>query len=171
MTELITRRLELRRWREDDLDEYAPIIADPEVTRYIGGPLDRATGWRQIAMFIGHREIRGWTNSAVIERASGRLIGRGGLWQPDGWPGLEVGWILARGAWGRGYATELGQAVRDHAFGELGMAHLISLIHPDNAASIRVAEKIGSKIEGEHDLNGTPHLIYGQDRRIPGPVM
>jgi RimJ/RimL family protein N-acetyltransferase len=83
VTELSTERLELRRWLEGDLDEYARIAADPEVSRYIGGPHDRATAWRQIAIFIGHRELRGWTTSAVVERASGRLVGRGGLWQPD----------------------------------------------------------------------------------------
>jgi RimJ/RimL family protein N-acetyltransferase len=162
VTELVTARLELRRWRADDLDAYAPIVADPEVSLYLGAAVDRATSWRQIALFIGHRELRGWTSSAVVERASGRLIGRGGLWQPEGWPGLEVGWILARSVWGRGYATELGSAVRDHAFGVLGVPHLISVVHRDNAASIRVAEKIGARFEGEYDLNGAAHLIYGQ---------
>jgi RimJ/RimL family protein N-acetyltransferase len=162
VTELITERLELRRWRNDDLDDYAAIIADPEVTRYIGGPLDRATAWRQIAMFVGHRDLRGWTSSAVVERASGRLIGRGGLWQPEGWPGLEITWTLNRSVWGHGYATEFGRAVRDHAFGEQGIRHLISMIHRDNAASIRVAEKVGSVFEREHDLNGSPQVIYGQ---------
>jgi RimJ/RimL family protein N-acetyltransferase len=170
VTELITERLELRRWREADLDAYAKIIADPDVTRYLGGPMDRPTAWRQIAIFIGHREMRGWTNSAVVERASGRLIGRAGLWQPEGWPGLEIGWVLDRRAWGHGYATELGHAVRDYAFGELGVPHLISLIDPDNAASIRVAEKIGARYEGKHDLNGSPHLIYGQAAQRRGPA-
>ena len=90
VTELTTTRLELRRWREDDLDEYAALIADPEVIRYVGGPTDRASAWRQMANFIGHRELRGWTNSAVVERSSGRLLGRSGLWQPEGWwPGIE----------------------------------------------------------------------------------
>lgn len=162
MTELLTERLELRRWREDDLDQYALIAADPVVTRYLGGPFDRATAWRQIAIFMGHREMRGWTSSAVIERSSGRVVGRGGLWQPEGWPGLEVGWILHPSVWGRGYATELGQAVRDHAFGVLHVPHLISVIDRDNAASIRVAERIGSRFERDYDLNGTPHVIYGQ---------
>jgi RimJ/RimL family protein N-acetyltransferase len=166
MTELTTERLELRRWREDDLDEYAAMTADPDVVRYLGGAtFDRVAAWRQIALFIGHRELRGWTSSAVVERSSGRLIGRGGLWQPEGWPGVEVGWILGRAAWGQGYATELGQAVRDYAFGSLGVAQLISVIHPDNAASIRVAEKIGSTFEGEFDLNGQRCLLYGQDNR------
>ena len=162
VTELITPRLELRRWQETDLDQYADIVADPEVTRYLGGPQDRATAWRQIAIMIGHREMRGWTSSAVVERATGRLIGRGGLYHPEGWPGTELGWILARDAWGHGYATELARAVRDHAFAVLGIAHLISLIDSGNAASIRVAEKIGSTLEGEHQLNETHHLVYGQ---------
>lgn len=162
MTELITERLELRRWRQDDVDEWASFIADHEFSKYTGGPLDAATAWRQIAIFIGHRELRGWTSSAVVERGSGRLIGRGGLWQPGGWPGLEVVWFLDRSVWGKGFATELGQAVRDQAFEKFGVRHLISLIHPDNAASIRVAEKIGATFEREYDLNGTPHPIYGQ---------
>ncbi len=98
----------------------------------------------------------------VVERLSGRMVGRAGLWQPEGYPDPEVGWILKPGVWNRGYATEIGLAVRDYAFGTLGISHLISLIHPDNHASIRVAQKMGASLEGEHDLNGTPHLIYGQ---------
>jgi RimJ/RimL family protein N-acetyltransferase len=162
VTELTTDRLELRRWREADLDEHAAMIADPEVNRYVGGPTDRASAWRQIAMFIGHRELRGWTSSVVVERKSGRLVGRAGLWQPEGYPGVEVGWILKPSVWNQGYATEIGLAVRDYAFGTLGIPHLLSLIHPDNHGSIRVAEKIGASFEGEYDLNGTRHLIYGQ---------
>jgi RimJ/RimL family protein N-acetyltransferase len=161
--ELLTARLELRRWREDDLDDYAAIAADREVTRYLGGvPMDRVAAWRQIAMFIGHRELRGWTSSAVVERSTGQLVGRGGLWQPEGWPGVEVGWIFGRSAWGHGYATELGLAARDYAFGELGVGHLVSVIHPDNGASIRVAEKIGSTFERTENINGIACVIYGQ---------
>ena len=162
VTELRTNRLELRRWREGDLDEHAAMIADPEVNRYVGGPTDRASAWRQIAIFIGHRELRGWTSSVVVERQSGRLLGRAGLWQPEGYPGVEVGWILKPSVWNQGYATEVGQALRDYAFGTLGIPHLLSLIHPDNHASIRVAQKIGASFEREYDLNGTRHLIYGQ---------
>lgn len=162
MTELTTDRLELRRWRETDLDDHVAMIADPEINRYVGGPTDRAAAWRQIAIFIGHRELRGWTSSVVVERESGRMVGRAGLWRPEGYPDVEVGWILKPDVWNRGYATEIGRAVRDHAFGVLGLPHLVSLIHPDNHASIRVAEKIGSALEGEHDLNGQTHLVYGQ---------
>ena len=98
----------------------------------------------------------------VVERLSGRLVGRAGLWQPEGYPGVEVGWILKPSVWNQGYATEIGIAVRDYAFGTLGIPHLLSLIHPDNHGSIRVAQKIGASFEGEYDLNGSRHLIYGQ---------
>lgn len=159
----MTERLELRRWREDDLDGYASIVVHPEVTRFLGGGrLDRVAAWRQLALFVGHRELRGWTQSAVVERSSGRLIGRGGLWRPEGWPGLEVGWLLDPASWGQGYATELGRAVRDHAFTVVGAAHLLSVIHRDNVASIRVAEAIGARFEREHEVDGAPCVIYGQ---------
>jgi RimJ/RimL family protein N-acetyltransferase len=165
VTELLTERLELRPWRADDLDAYAAIVADSEVMRHMsGGPADRAAAWRQIALFIGHRELRGWSQAAVVERASGRLIGRGGLWEPEGWPGLEVGWVLERAAWGQGYASELGRAVRDHVFGALGAEHLISVIHTGNTRSVRVAEAIGSVFERPYELFGMPCAIYGQDR-------
>jgi RimJ/RimL family protein N-acetyltransferase len=163
VTELTTNRLELRRWLETDLDEHAAMIADPEVNRYVGGPTDRASAWRQIACFIGHRELRGWTSSVVVERQSGRMVGRAGLWRPEGYPDVEVGWILKPIVWNQGYATEIGRAVRDYAFGTLGIPHLISLIHPGNQGSIRVAQKIGASFEGEYVFNGARHLIYGQD--------
>jgi RimJ/RimL family protein N-acetyltransferase len=165
VTELVTERLELRRWREQDLDAYAAIVADREVMRYLRAePMDRAAAWRELALFVGHRELRGWGQAAVVERASGRLIGRGGLWQPEGWPGLEVGWVLERASWGKGYASELGRATRDFAFGRLGADALISIIHEDNARSARVAEAIGSSFERRIELHGAPCRIYGQRR-------
>ena len=165
MTELITPRLLLRAWSEEDVDAYARIVADEEVMRYFaGGTLDRDAAWRQIALFIGHQALRGYTQAAVVDRAGGRLIGRGGLWRPEGWPALEVGWMLERAAWGQGLASELGRAARDLAFGTLGADHLISLIHPGNERSVRVAEAIGATYEGETTVAGLPCLIYGQGR-------
>ncbi len=166
MTELTTDRLLLRAWAEDDLDEYARIVADPAVMRFLGGPIDRSAAWRQIALFAGHRALRGWTQSAVVERASGRLVGRGGLWQPEGWPGLEVGWTLARHAWGRGFASELGRAVRDAARALTGADELISVIHRDNSASIRVAVAIGAVYRCDLEIHGEPCVIFGQS--LPG---
>ena len=105
---LTTSRLTMRGWREDDAAAYAEMTADPEVMRFMGGAIDAGESWRQLALFSGHWVLRGYGLWAV-ER-EGTLIGRVGLWQPDGWPGLEVGWLLARGAWGHGYATEAARA-------------------------------------------------------------
>src|SRR5947209_1123989 len=109
VTELLTVRLELRRWREDDLDVYAGIVEKPEVGRYVGGRgLDRVAAWRQMALFVGHRELRGFTQSAVVERATGLPVGRGARCKRGGCRGLEVGWGPDPGAWGRGSAADPG---------------------------------------------------------------
>jgi RimJ/RimL family protein N-acetyltransferase len=166
---LTTERLLLRPFRDEDLDEYAAICADPEVMLYLGGnPLSRADAWRQMALFLGHWHLRGYGFWAVEERRSGAMIGRIGCWRPEGWPGLEVGWTLGREWWGKGYATEGARAVLDFAFTNLGREHVISLIHPDNRASIRVAERLGEGIEGETEIFGTRVLIYGVHRPAPG---
>jgi RimJ/RimL family protein N-acetyltransferase len=166
MTALETRRLVLRPFAETDLDQFAAIMSDPEVTRYLGDgePLDRASTWRAMALTLGHERLRGYTQAAVVDKASGRLLGRGGLWYPEGWPGLEVGWILGRFAWGQGYATELGAACRNLAFEILGAAELVSVIHPDNTRSVAVAERIGHRFLRDVTVSGRRCLLYGQQR-------
>jgi RimJ/RimL family protein N-acetyltransferase len=159
---LETERLVLRSLTDDDLDAFAAIVADPEVQRFMSGPMDRAQAWRQLALFRGHEALRGWSQNAVVERETGRLVGRAGLWRPEGWPGLEVGWVLARDVWGRGYATEAGVAWRDWAFDVLGADDLISVIHPENAASVRVAERIGHSYRETRWVFNGDFLIYGQ---------
>ncbi len=164
MTSLETERLLLRPFREEDLDAYAQMCADPEVMRYIGAgvPLSREESWRQMAMFLGHWELRGYGIWAAQEKSSGELLGRVGLYNPEGWPGLEVGWLLERDAWGNGYATEAGQASLDWAFSELGADHVISLIRPDNTASIAVARRIGESYEREMSFLGGEVVVYGK---------
>ena len=165
MTKIETERLLLRQWREDDFESFALICADPEVMRYLGGkPLSRSEAWRHMAYLIGHWQLRGYGHWAVEEKASGELIGRMGFFNPEGWPGFEVGWTLGRGSWGKGYATEGARRMLDYAFGEMGREHVISLIHPENSASIRVAEKMGEKVEGETEVFGTRVLVYGIGR-------
>jgi len=155
---LTTDRLTLRGWRADDIDAYAAIAADPEVMRFMGGPLDRMDTWRQMAVFAGHWVLRGY-GLWVVER-DGELIGRVGLLRHEGWPGLEVGWLLGREAWGHGYATEAARAASDYAWRELGAEELISLIAPDNHASARVAERLGMRPGEDYDLRGTPVVIH-----------
>jgi RimJ/RimL family protein N-acetyltransferase len=134
------------------------MTADPEVMRFMGGPLDEMDTWRQMAVFAGHWELRGYGLWAV-ER-EGELIGRVGLLQPHGWPGLEVGWLLARDAWGHGYATEAARAAVEYAWSELGAHELISLITPDNAASQRVAQRLGMRPGEDYPLRGMPVVIH-----------
>ena len=155
---LRTERLLLREWRATDIDDHAAIAADPEVMEFVGGVLDRDGAWRQMALHAGHWALRGYGNWA-LER-DGRMIGRAGLWNPEGWPGLEVGWKLARDAWGHGYATEAARAAMEWAWTELRAPRLISVIRPENVRSVRVAERLGFAPDGEAMVMGVPCVIY-----------
>lgn len=157
-----TERLLLRPWREEDLDPYAEICADPAVMRYIGSgrTVERDEAWRQIATFIGHWQLRGYGLWAVERREDSRFIGRVGLWQPEGWPGLENGWLLGRAHWGHGYATEAGAAAEQFAWTQLGAPEVISLIAPGNQASRRVAERLGMQIARADKLGASEVLVY-----------
>ena len=163
---LETERLLLRMFSEGDFEDYARMCADPEVMRYLGEgkPLPRLEAWRQIAFIIGHWQLRGYGFWAVEEKSSGKLVGRIGFFNPEGWPGFELGWTFMREAWGKGYATEGGRRALTYAFEEMGREHVISLIHPNNLASIRVAERLGEKLEGRTELFGHEVLIYGLER-------
>ncbi len=123
--------------------------------------MTRDEAWRNMALVLGHWQLRGFGLWAVEERASGLLAGRVGCWRPEGWPGLEVGWSLLRAFWGLGYATEAGRATLNHAFCELGETHVVSLIQPENARSIRVARRLGMRREGQADLLGHMAWVYG----------
>jgi RimJ/RimL family protein N-acetyltransferase len=170
VTELVTERLRLRPFAADDFEAYAALLADAEVVRYIGAgaPLDRAEAWRSLAVMLGHWQLRGYGLWAAEERGGGELVGRIGCWRPEGWPGFEVGWLLRRASWGRGYATEGARAALAFAFEELHQPRVISLIHPDNARSLRVAERLGAVPEGRTELLGRPALVY-RHRRGPAP--
>ncbi len=164
---LETQRLILRAFCKADLDTYAEMCADPEVMRYIGNgqPLSRAESWRNMAMMLGHWQLRGYGMWAVEERQSGMMIGRIGCWQPEGWPGFEIGWTLLRVHWGGGFATEAARAAMNHAFCKLEQSHVISLIRPENASSRRVAEKLGEKLEGTTEIFGSEAVVYGIRRK------
>jgi RimJ/RimL family protein N-acetyltransferase len=162
---LETDRLVLRMWREEDFEAYAQMCADPDVMRYLGGKtFDRTEAWRHMAMLIGHWHLLGYGHWDVEEKESGRFAGRLGFLNPAGWPGFEIGWTLAREFWGKGYATEGARRALTYAFEELDKPHVISLIHADNRASIRVAERLGETLEGTARIMGFDVLVYGIDR-------
>jgi RimJ/RimL family protein N-acetyltransferase len=152
----------MRMLEESDFEQYAAIHMDPEVTRYtVRSQLDRYASWKHMASIVGHWHLKGFGMWGVFETATDRLVGRVGFHQPDPWPGFELGWTLGREFWGRGYATEAAQRALDYAFEEMGRDHVISLIDPENAGSIAVAERIGEKLEGETSVDGHRLLIYG----------
>lgn len=164
--ELHTDRLRLRQFRESDLDAYARILGDAETMRFIGNgrPLNREEAWRSLGYVLGHWQIRGFGLWAVEERSSGALLGRIGLYQPEGWPGLEVGWMVDRERWGEGFATEGARASLADAFATQRVARVISVILPDNVASIRVAEKVGESFHERRQLQGHDVAVYAIDR-------
>jgi len=120
--------------------------------------------WRQMATLMGHWYFRGYGVWAVVEKRTGKLIGRIGFMNPAGWPGFELGWVLGRDSWGRGYATEGARRALEHAFTQMNREHLISLIAPENLSSIKVAERLGETVEGKTEVLGRNVLIYGISR-------
>jgi RimJ/RimL family protein N-acetyltransferase len=164
---LTTDRLILRPFRADDIDAYAAMCSDPEVMEFLsadGSLLSRPDAWRQMAMFLGHWELRGYGTWAVEERSTGSFVGRVGLHNPEGWPDRELGWTIARKFWGRGYASEAARASIAHAFGPLGWTHLVSLIHPENHRSARLAARLGYHIRGAAEIRGLHLTMYRLDR-------
>jgi RimJ/RimL family protein N-acetyltransferase len=164
---LETERLRLRSFCKGDMEAYAALNADPEVLRYLGSgaePWDRGRSWRHMAFLLGHWQLGGAGMWAVEHRETGAFIGMVGFAAPEGWPGFELAWTLTRRWWGHGYATEGARAALAYAFTTLEKARVISLIHPENRASIRVAERIGERLQGHINHLGREMLCYGLGR-------
>jgi RimJ/RimL family protein N-acetyltransferase len=160
--QLETARLLLREPRPEDLPTYHEIWSDEETTRFLGGTKTWDEAEAMIERMRRHWDWFGIGLFSVERREDERVLGRVGflVWDPERWAnGLrerltgpvetEIGWTLGREHWGRGYATEAALECRDWALGELGLTRLISLIARANAASIRVAEKLGERFERE----------------------
>lgn len=142
--QLETERLLLRAWKPEDFEAYARFMADPDVMRYLSGdPLSRGDAWRNMATFVGHWMLRGYGMWAVERKSDGIFLGRVGLWNPEGWPALEVGWTIGREYWGNGYASEAAKAAMDYAFLTQKVDRMISVIDVRNEASQKVAQRLG----------------------------
>ena len=145
---LFTERLVLRPPQPEDFEGWAAFQADEAATRFVGGVQLRAPAWRSFCAMAGAWTIRGFAMFSMIERASGRWIGRTGPWQPEGWPGTEVGWGVLSGYAGRGYAHEAAVASIDYAIDILGWTDVMHCIDPENLPSIRLAERLGAVNRG-----------------------
>lgn len=164
---LHTERLTLRPFAETDLDAYAAMCADEEVMRHIGsgGAVGRDIAWRQMALFAGHWVLRGYGMWAVEESASGALVGRAGFLNPEGWPANELGWLLARPFWGRGYAHEASLAARRHGREVMRLGgRLVSLIRAENERSIALARRLDAVHEQTIEFMGATAQVW----RHPG---
>jgi RimJ/RimL family protein N-acetyltransferase len=167
-TELRTERLLLRPLATGDAEALAEINADPEVMRYIGdgSPRDLEQTEALVAKVEAHWDAHGWGAFAIDETATGALVGLAILATPNFLPEIlpvtELGWRVKRDRWGRGYAPEAARAAMGFAFGELGLDRVVSCIHSENAASKRVAEKLGMVLERETVVPGfeVPCSVY-----------
>jgi RimJ/RimL family protein N-acetyltransferase len=159
---LETARLLLREPRQADLPSYHEIWSDEETARFVGGTKTRDEAEAMIERMRRHWDWFGVGLFTVERKEDERVLGRVGflVWDPERWANghrerltgpveTEIGWTLGREHWGRGYATEAALRCRDWALGELGLTRLISLIARENTASIRVAEKLGERFEGD----------------------
>ncbi len=139
MNSIATRRLRLRPWREDDLEEYAAYYADENNAKYVGGRKNRDDAWRHLALQIAHWRLKGFGYGAVEEKETGDFVGCFGLWQSPGWPELELGYWLLNRHQGKGYAFEAAQKCQEYARDVLKADSLVSHIDPGNAPSINRA--------------------------------
>lgn len=165
---LETARLILRPPLREDFEPWAELIGDAVAARFIGGPQPRNGAWRSAMTMAGAWYLEGFAMFSVLEKASGRWVGRVGPWLPAGWPGTEIGWSIVPARWGRGYAVEAAAAAIDWAFDRLGWDEIIHVIDPENVASQRVAIKLGSRNRGRGRLpppyDGHTIDIWGQTR-------
>lgn len=149
MSELRTPRLRLRLWRDDDLPDLQRVNSDPRFTRFLnpgGEPYPPEWTADKLVRMQRDWDENGWGSWALELRDTGRFVGRVGLQFHRFWPDdVELGWGVDPELWGRGYATEAARAALRYAFAEHGFPRVVSILHPENAPSIRVAEKIGER--------------------------
>jgi RimJ/RimL family protein N-acetyltransferase len=154
---LRTSRLVLRQWRPTDRITFAALNADPEVAWDLGGPLSRAQSDAKLDRYIAAFERHGFGRWA-IEDPRGFVMGYAGLMpapaeHPLG-PHVEIGWRLARSAWGLGYATEAARAALDDALQRLGLAEVLSYTASDNLRSQAVMARLGLRRDSSRDFSG-----------------
>jgi RimJ/RimL family protein N-acetyltransferase len=163
--QLRTERLICRPAEPGDIEGYLDVLTDPDVEIRLrpadAAPMDDRSVADRLGADVAHWEKHGFGPWTLIEQDSGYVIGRGGLqWTTvDGREVVELPWAIASQHWNRGVATEAAQAAKVWAR-ELELLEVVALVTPDNAASRRVAEKIGMRVEGQTTHGGLPHLVY-----------
>jgi RimJ/RimL family protein N-acetyltransferase len=157
--QLETDRLLLRPIGATDLDDFTALHSDPEVTRFLT-PLDREAAAERIRADEAEWRERGHGIFAVLERESGDFVGRMGIKYWPQFEETELGWGLRPQHWGQGFATEAARACSEWGFANLDVPYLTAMIHPGNARSIAVAERLGMSPGREDELHGGPVVVY-----------
>ncbi|MEP7173885.1 MAG: GNAT family N-acetyltransferase [Aestuariivirga sp.] len=157
--ELETERLRLRQWREGDVESLHAFYNDPASRSVYGTAYTREDTWRRIALNFGHWRLRGFGTWALEEKSTKSFAGHAGLWFPEGWDDVEVGYGVAPEHRRKGYATEAALYARNYGY-EIGIAKLVSYIQPTNTESIAVATRLGAIPDGEFMMYEKPHTIY-----------
>ncbi len=167
---IVGRTIELRPFTEADADAMLSVYGDPEVMRWVGhGAVSGIEAARSmIHQYMAHQQLHGFAFWAVVDRATGAVIGDGGLARTAGGE-LEMGYTLARHAWGRGKGSEVAALSAHTALDVLGFPRVRALVEPENLRSQRVLLGLGFTQEGSTLAFGRPHLIFM--RRPPGPEL
>jgi RimJ/RimL family protein N-acetyltransferase len=167
-----TPRLVLRPPIGSDIEPMMVIHQDPDVMKYLDSRVsgDIATAWRNVAMMIGHWSISGFGPWIVVMKESSQIIGRAGLWYPAGAADVELGWMIRRSDWGRGFATEAASAALKWAWQHVDTDHIVSLISAANTPSIRIAEKLGQRLESTRVVDGAALHTFGIYRSVRNTV-
>lgn len=156
MTELDTERLVLRRWRDSDLQPWAAMNAHPEVREHLGELMTREQSDASVARFQAEFDANGFGWFALEVRATGEFVGFAGLDEVDEempFTGVEIGWRLARAAWGHGYATEAARAVLPFGFETVGLEEILALTTVTNLRSQAVMRRIGMTRDPADDFD------------------
>lgn len=163
---LETERLLLREMAPSDLDSLHEVLSDAEAMRFYPEPFDRSMSQAWIERNIQRYAKDGFGLWALILRRSGELVGDCGLvlQSVEGEKVVEIGYHVRRDLWGQGLATEAARACCDYGFNQLGCTKLISLIHPDNTSSQRVAQKLGMSLRQTTEWQNKPVHIYEIER-------
>jgi RimJ/RimL family protein N-acetyltransferase len=158
---LETERLYLRLFRPADWLQIHQYYSHEECMKYtLGRKLTEGESWRAMASLAGHWILRNYGPYALEEKRSNLVIGYAGLYYPNDWPEPEIAWGLLREYWGKGFASEAVREVKKMKAVYVPNLSLISMIHPENKNSIRLAQSVGARFEREHDFRGSVMNIY-----------
>jgi len=163
---LETPNLILRGPEPRDAEAVIAFLLDQRRAAGFGPAANRGEAWRWFALNIGHWHLHGYGYFTIEDRQTGAPAGITGVWNPEGWPEPELGWVVFDGFEGRGIAHEAASRARRYAYEDLGLTTLTSNIVPGNTRSIALAERLGAWFEREYD-----NISMGRDflYRHPGP--